>query len=214
MKGSHQSRCKPTAPTLSCESVELWLTAHPERCDRTEREGASLPHFIEQHLSTCARCREEWDGALSLSPILLEAGPIHRHERFTGGRLGPEGSDELFVRGVMAQVREELPPIRRRESRARWRRRGAAAAATVVFGLGLFALYGGTGSGRSLGADLAPLGADLARQPSVFPNAFPSGSNESLPFVVDPIEGNPGSPDFGFIPAISATEDGAEIVKF
>ena len=94
--------------SLACESVERWLSEGAEK---------PVPHAIARHLADCRHCRREGAARLPLREL-----------------TGPASSepDPLFVPGVMARVRAELPPVRRLGRK----RRFMAVLAVVLLALG------------------------------------------------------------------------------
>ena len=178
---------QPVNLSLSCESVELWLS----ECEDPE---GPVPSAIGMHLDGCPSCRAERDDALILGGEFSSERRARRAERFSGRHLTQETADPFFVRSVMARVREELPPLRRRalERRRQWQ---AAAAAVLVSAVALWAVF--------LPGDEPPAGVDPTT---------PELEGAYLEYV-DVVEAPREVLDFGFLPVAIPDEETEVVLK-
>ena len=105
----------------SCETAERALS----RLSRETDSRARLPNALAAHLADCEACRrEEREGGLSARLLGRVASERTGTERAGTDRAGNgRPTDPLFLRGVLAAVQEERPPVRRLEAlqRAQWR---------------------------------------------------------------------------------------------
>ena len=174
---------------LPCDTVEKWIGENP-----VEAGVRSIPAPIREHLRGCGRCRKERDSVLPLRALLSEDSWCS-----PGMRRATPKNDPLFLRAVMAQVRTEPPPIRRKEiQRYRWLR----VAAAVLLGFGLISL--------TLDGNYRPTETDpVAPHQKSIPTEV--AATTFYAFVADDPAGDAALQ--GFIPAFPV-EDGLEIVKF
>lgn len=180
-----------------CEAVERALT----------RGHALLPTPLQDHLATCVACRSEQRALLRL--------PTR-----TGGRGVSPQEASLFVRGVMAQVRREVPPgvRRRRYERRRWVLQ-AAALITLALLTGIW-----TGSGGSLvwvgehvdvsaGSGTPPAAVNLDVPVSAFHASAPKIRLDEWRTTLDD-SSLTLSRGQGWLRAVSRRADGPEVLSF
>ena len=192
-KKAHRKGMTARAVGLSCESVELWLADH--------RRDDPMPAAVSHHLGDCPHCALERTEALPLRELMTGDCKSNRPERFSGRRLDGRDADPLFVRAVMSRVREELPPLRRRQARQS-RVFGGAAAAVALLALGLGLLF--------VGDDLVFLSGGVPGGGAAVPESQ-IGSNTTPPLAVSSSEGSVEA--IGFHP-VFIPDESLQVVKF